>query len=541
MELLELLKTQFFKLKKFTVIDKPITTNDVEALIRNGEWADLIELGRSLLSKNKDNPDLLETIAFALQQGAQLESASKFSKDALQNFPNSWTLNFIAGMTLRRLGHPKEGANYLLHALNLLPDNMQALREYIQATALFMGLNHSLEEYSRLSFKAGRNTKTFIAKLKTVRDWAEDLKIPLLEIGAIEDIPFKHPRIFSDNSVCDSDFVYSKSNKPYIACLENVQIFSNSSLILMSDGCVLSDTAGDKNFGFCISLEYEACVIAQKDGEVILDLASYETREIECGIFLSGLASNAFGHWLPEFLPKLAFYKNHPGFYRMPIIVDSEMPRSHFEHLSRLSTNELILINPAQTLKCKKLIVAPSPTFFPVEFFPHKFPEHYFQGLLPSAFNFLRTNISCDQKPAIRRIYLARKEVKWRRIINEDQIINGLKEYGFESVYMENLSAQEQIDLFQTSECFVGPNGSALLNFIFANSHAKFLILSQPNLHNWGTFQGVLDAMGYESICVIGDYARNQEQKHSDYHVRYDDVVKGLHFLGIEKKQNKNY
>lgn len=64
------------------------------------------------------------------------------------------------------------------------------------------------------------------------------------------------------------------------------------------------------------------------------------------------------------------------------------------------------------------------------------------------------------------------------------------------------MTVGEQIDLFQQAQWIVEPNGSALLNLVFADTSTKLLVLTQPNLHNWGTFQGPMDALGYQSLCV---------------------------------------
>ena len=123
----------------------------------------------------------------------------------------------------------------------------------------------------------------------------------------------------------------------------------------------------------------------------------------------------------------------------------------------------------------------------------------------------------------------------WRRLINEKEIADYLLTLGFEIVFLEQLSAAEQIDLFQQAEFIVGPNGSAMLNMIFADTSAKLLLLSQPNLHSWGNFQGPMDSLGYQSLFVCGDFAVAEDQKHSDYHVPLGQIREALSYLGIKK------
>ena len=328
------------------------------------------------------------------------------------------------------------------------------------------------------------------------------------------------------------------SNKPYVASITDARIFSHSSLVLTSDSTVLSDTGGHQKFGCYVSFAYEAVVLAQQPGKVLLNFSEFKTREIEAGIFLSGLASNAFGHWLPEFLPKLQFLKQHPDFAELPLIVDADMPQSHFDHLRRLADNPLILLQTNESLLCRRLLVAPSPAFSPVELFPNDIPVHEMPGLSPRALQFLRGDESFDNNNKVvrhRRIFLARKNMKWRRLLNEEEIAADLSKLGFETIVIEEMTVREQIDLFQQALWIVAPNGSALLNLIFADPSVKLLVLTQPNLFNWGTFQGPMASLGYRSVCVCGDYAVAKDQKHSDYHIPVQRIRQALVDIGMNE------
>jgi capsular polysaccharide biosynthesis protein len=215
--------------------------------------------------------------------------------------------------------------------------------------------------------------------------------------------------------------------------------------------------------------------------------------------------------------------------------VDAEMPQSHFDHLRRLCSNPLILLQPNESLLCRRLLVAPSPTFLPTELRPHDIPVHEMPGLSLRALRFLRGNVASDNsKPRDKRFFLARKNMKWRRLLNEEEVVAALKALGFEIVFMEEMTVSAQIDLFQQAKWIVAPNGSALLNLIFADPEkVKLLILTQPNLFNWGTFQGPMDALGYQSMCVTGDYAVAEDQKHSDYRVPVKKIRQALSFMGM--------
>ena len=506
--------------------------NSLRLLAEKGDWIKLEETGRALLLQNPPQHEAIELVAYSLQQGGCLEATAVIAVQAAELFPGSWIFNFLAGAALKGTGREKEACKYLREAVAISPNDRQTMRQLTEAIAASDGIELAASEYAAHCHLIGIQVGIVVAPISTVRDWAQKIGLPLLEAGEVEEIPFKAPHVWGSPPATDT--VFALSNKPYVAEIEDARIFSNSSLILTSDGTALTETGGHPNFGRFVSFAYEAIVLAQQPDKVLLNFSEFNTREIEAGIFLSGLASSAFGHWLPEFLPKLQFLQRHPGFANLPIIVDAGMPQSHFDHLRRLAGNPLILLQANESLLCRRLLVAPSPAFFPVETFPNDIPMHELPGLSPRAMRFLRAGESYEiKKPRHRRIFLARKNMKWRRLLNEEEIAADLLTLGFETIFIEEMSVGEQIDLFQQAQWIVAPNGSALLNLIFADTGTKLLVLSQPNLHNWGTFQGPMDALGYQSLFVCGDYALAEDAKHSDYQVPVQRISTALSSQGM--------
>ena len=503
-------------------------------LAEQGEWIKLEEKGRELLLQHPYQQEAIELVAYSLQQGGRLEAAAMIAVQAAELFPSRWIFHFLAGVALKGTGREKEACKYLRQAVAICPNDRQTIRQLIGAIATSDGIELAASEYAAHCHQIDSQVDIVVAPISTVRDWAQKIGLSLLEAGEVEEIPFKAPHVWGSPPATDT--VFALSNKPYVTEINDARIFSNSSLILTSDGTALSDTGGHPRFGRYISFAYEAVVLAQQTDKVLLNFSEFNTREIEAGIFLSGLASSAFGHWLPEFLPKLQFLQQHPDFANLPIIVDAGMPQSHFDHLRRLVSNPLILLQANESLLCRRLIVAPSHAFSPVETLPNDIPMHELPGLSPRAMRFLRAGESYEiKKPRQRRIFLARKNTKWRRLLNEEDVAADLLKLGFETIFIEEMTVSEQIDLFQQAQWIVAPNGSALLNLIFADTSTKLLVLTQPNLHNWGTFQGPMDSLGYQSLCVCGDYALAEDQKHSDYHIPVQRIREALSYLGMNE------
>jgi len=97
---------------------------------------------------------------------------------------------------------------------------------------------------------------------------------------------------------------------------------------------------------------------------------------------------------------------------------------------------------------------------------------------------------------------------------------------GFEICFPEDLSFQEQVALFRSASVVVGPNGSAMVNGIFAPAGAKLFLLSQRGLFNWGNYQGLMQELGFDPVFICGD--EDTGRKHSNYQVPVERILAAL-------------
>jgi tetratricopeptide (TPR) repeat protein len=495
------------------------------------DWDALERTGSQLLADHPQHEEIMSLVAYALWHQGSLVDAAALAAEAVAISPSRYLSLFTAGAAHSSLGNVSTAHDYFQLLHRAAPTDAEAIRRLVRSTAAVEGI-HAADRVSRaISTANGVTVETTVATVRSVTEWAGSHGIRLMVAGEVESIPFTPPRLVGEKT---HESTFALSNQPYVAELPDVRIFGNSSLILTADGFALNDDRRDPRFGSAVSFEYEPIVLAQDGDDLLLAVHGMPTRQIDRGVFLSGLASSYYGHWLPQFLPKLQFLEQHPDFASAPIIVDDGMPQSHFDHLERLTDNPLIRLLPGESFACERLLVAPSPTFFPVEYLPNTIPVETIPGLSMRAMAFLRRGTEFPPTAErTRRIFLARKNMRWRRLINEPEITAQLLSLGFEVVYLEDRGLEEQIRLFQEAEWIVAPNGSALLNLVFADTAVRLVILTQPSLFNWGTFQGPMDALGYESVCVRGEYADSEARKHSDYRVSVAAVLEALAGLGM--------
>lgn len=78
-------------------------------------------------------------------------------------------------------------------------------------------------------------------------------------------------------------------------------------------------------------------------------------------------------------------------------------------------------------------------------------------------------------------LYISRADAKQRRALNEPQLIEMLKRYGFEVYTMSSLSMREKAQLLSSARIIVGPHGSGSVNFAFCKPGTKILDLFPDN------------------------------------------------------------
>ena len=92
--------------------------------------------------------------------------------------------------------------------------------------------------------------------------------------------------------------------------------------------------------------------------------------------------------------------------------------------------------------------------------------DGYRQSLLPTS-----------PSPRGKRLYISRRDANSRKFINEEQIIELLNGYGFESVEMSNYNFVEKVALFAHAEAIIGLTGAGLANLMFCQADTKVIEL----------------------------------------------------------------
>jgi hypothetical protein len=100
-----------------------------------------------------------------------------------------------------------------------------------------------------------------------------------------------------------------------------------------------------------------------------------------------------------------------------------------------------------------------------------------------------------------RRLYLSRASAAVRRIANENEMSEALRQRDFEIVQAENLSWREQADLFASASVVVAPHGAALANIAFCQPGTRVVeITTRAGYRDWYWQLAAVAGLSYEVL-----------------------------------------
>ncbi len=501
-----------------------------------GQLSQAEHLCRQILQVQPFQVDAIHLLGVILAQSGNLKEATELFAKTLHLKPDHAEGHSNLGIALESQGRLEEAIACYERALILAPGQVNARhllekvtqvchqRDKTIAIAHYQlgmilqaqgRLNEAMSCYWKAKMANKHHAETLVlGRLHSMKNWCETNQLTYQRIFPAQDFLIEKPkRIIGKFMPIDEGI--TQSNEQYVAEIPNARIFYRNNLILAADSAVLYDRLVHPLRD--LVLVQESVCKAHIQDNLLIDYSEFKTLHAERGIMMSGFASGSFGHWIWEYLPKWQCYERFTEYQNDPIYVDADMPVTHYEALRMLVGNHRKIIHiPANTsIVFEKLVIAPTPTFMPTHIKPgiahnrHLFPNlppvlHYLQNQLGQAAQL--TIEPSAKKGGRRRIYLSRrKRFTWRFLLNEQEIVNFLKDhYGFEEVFLEEMSFIEQMNTLNSADMVVAPRGSATCHLLFCKRHSKIVLLMNEFLENFPSFSTSLDLLGYQHWVVCG-------------------------------------
>lgn len=182
-------------------------------------------------------------------------------------------------------------------------------------------------------------------------------------------------------------------------------------------------------------------------------------------LLMAGITDTSFGDWIINFPPRLAFAEA-AGLGNLPVVVRSSPQPYALDILRALGVGpERVIFHEPQRISLFSRLIAPSwPT--PDRMAPTAgVYDVYRRARLPA---------SGSERTLL---YLTRRNVRSRQMVNEDEVCDLFERRGFRIIDPGSLPFDDVRALFANPACVAGPFGSAFHNLAFSNSRPVNLAL----------------------------------------------------------------
>lgn len=328
---------------------------------------------------------------------------------------------------------------------------------------------------------------------------------------------------------------YSVKTNYVIAVIPNGRLYTNNVdmvAVITGDNKLLGD----------VSLQYHINRIAKPEENLVFKQKYFAHPVKYSGVVFNMLAGggaiNNYGHWLIDVISRIHLLKESGYFEKVNwFLVPSYAYDFHIDTLSFLgiSSDKIIVCSGYMHIQADLLISSSHPRGERSHIFPKWVIEFHRNTFLKF------TEKLSSSYPAL--VYISRKDGNTRKVVNEDQLISLLEEYGFKSYELSTLPFIEKVKLFNSAEIIVSATGAGLINLIYARKGAKVIeIFPDVLVHTLNYNLAVAVDMEYHYlISKTSVQAKTLRQaEHVDLTVNLEEVKQLLEQLLVSKSQVMN-
>jgi capsular polysaccharide biosynthesis protein len=175
-------------------------------------------------------------------------------------------------------------------------------------------------------------------------------------------------------------------------------------------------------------------------------------------------APGNYYHWLIDLLPRICLIRSSDGFESFEHFLINGS-HAHYEEASL----------QALRVPSEKIFYVDSRNRFRIEEATIPSMDHFSKVIASwkiEALRVMRNSMPRAQNARLGRLYVSRKRAAVRRIINESEFENVLRDAGFTAVELESCSWTDQVAMFSGAEVVLAPHGAALANTVFCQPGA---------------------------------------------------------------------
>ena len=213
-------------------------------------------------------------------------------------------------------------------------------------------------------------------------------------------------------------------------------------------------------------------------------------------ISLRDTSEASYFHFYNDVLNKIVLLDDFKIDKNIPFVISEKLYQKPFfkDVINRCTLkNRNWIIQDDYYIEAKEIIYCKT--------FPHN-KNHYYKLL--DLLNIPKPDLNSKK-----RIFLTRDPLKGRNIENIDKIIEISRDFNFEIVDTENMSIDEQINLFSNCRSVIGLHGAGLINIIFRRGAPLSLLEIFPPEHIPPHYYWLTLIFNYNYDGIIGSYTNS--------------------------------
>ena len=209
--------------------------------------------------------------------------------------------------------------------------------------------------------------------------------------------------------------------------------------------------------------------------------------------------SAGYFHWLTDALTRLFVVRNRLDDFVLLLPWDYEARDFVQSSLRCFGVKAVEFIGQNEVRRCRKV-------FMPT----HTAPSgHYNEEIIRGVrSHLLQAYGDAAYRGEGERIYISRDRARKRRIINEEAVVDILAAFGFQTIYAEDLSFEQQVKICSRARYLVSNHGAGLTNMLFMPQGAAVLELRHhtDRINNcYFTLSSALDLNYFYQTCQSGN------------------------------------
>ncbi len=272
------------------------------------------------------------------------------------------------------------------------------------------------------------------------------------------------PRAFEENNAFESKEVTIPQMN--VAKIKNGKCYTQNGLVLTSNNKALTDYTPLEEHPLRNKRHYKFQKPEKIEGAV--------------AVLTNDSCQKNYYHWLIESASRLHLIEKS-GFKVDKYIINNECTyQKKVLALLGIPEDQIIKIEPNRLIQADELIIPSIVNYFEEiktekrDYFNAKFVapwviEFYREKFLP---------LVAETEP--KKIYISRKKAPYRKVENEDELMEYLEKHGFESYCLEDLDFLEQVELFYNATHVFSAHGAGLTNIMFCKKNTKVYEFFDP-------------------------------------------------------------